>query len=132
MKQDNGQFCENCKFWNPFGDDEDIGWCMRHAPVIVSAMCDISYDDRSGIFLMSENALNATQHPVTHISSSCGEWEYDGVKATEEQKNADLCPTCQKFPFKCKLYGGEIPVDPIPLLQCRHYVEIKDAPPKRG
>ena len=80
MRQDNGERCENCKYWRGFEDDNlQTGWCQRLAPVIVSAACVVSEDSNTKRFIGWEDVFNATEHPITHCSSDCGEWQHDGV-----------------------------------------------------
>ncbi len=65
--------CEDCKYWQRY-TDEDLGCCWRYPPAVVSSLLKVQKDGEDDLFASAHDTLNASTHPITHCSDSCGEW----------------------------------------------------------
>jgi len=54
--------CMNCRFYDPFDDGDNDGYCRRHAP-------------RGTVVEEEEAPMVRAEWPVVRGSDWCGEWE---------------------------------------------------------
>jgi hypothetical protein len=72
-----GERCENCRFWKDMSDDENVhGECRRRPPIVNNLVLRENCDgDDSGFAYDEIRHVTAWCWPMTAPASWCGEWQ---------------------------------------------------------